>query len=237
MKFSYDTQIRFSDVDCTNKVSLGKIVDFLQNCSALQSEVLDIGVDYQMKTRKAWIINSWQINILEPLRYTENIKVSTWATSFKRGIGKRNYTIYNEDGSKNMVEADSTWVSIDMDKKIMVAPDPKEVEVYGYEEKLPMESFGRKIRDMEGLEYKEDFKVHNFQLDINGHMNNAWYVKIAEEFLKESADKVKVLRVEYKNSAVYGDIIKAYIAEDEERQLVELKSENEEIFAKIEFRF
>ena len=31
MKFSYDTQIRFSDVDCTNKVSLGKIVDFLQN--------------------------------------------------------------------------------------------------------------------------------------------------------------------------------------------------------------
>ena len=50
------------------------------------------------------------------------------------------------------------------------------------------------------------FAVRKYHIDTNEHVNNCQYVQMAMEYIEHAGD-IRQVRVEYKNSAVYGDII------------------------------
>ena len=70
----------------------------------------------------------------------------------------------------------------------------------------------------------------------NEHVNNCQYVQMALESLPKDKE-VHQMRVEYKKSAVYGDMIYPRIAAEDDRTVVELCDENAKPYAVIEFRF
>ena len=74
-----------------------------------------------------------------------------------------------------------------------------------------------------------------YHMDTNGHMNNCHYVQIALDALEEDIT-VSQLRVEYKKSAVYNDIIIPKVAKETERTVVELVSEDGKHFAIVELK-
>lgn len=63
MRTDFKSRVRFSEVDADCKLSFGKIIDYLQDCSNLQSEMLGVGVEHQEETNKAWILSSWQVEV------------------------------------------------------------------------------------------------------------------------------------------------------------------------------
>ena len=75
--------------------------------------------------------------------------------------------------------------------------------------------------------------MYNF---LNEHVNNCQYVQMALESLPKDKE-VHQMRVEYKKSAVYGDMIYPRIAAEDDRTVVELCDENAKPYAVIEFRF
>ena len=50
MRTDFKSRVRFSEVDADCKLSFGKIIDYLQDCSNLQSEMLGVGVEHQEET-------------------------------------------------------------------------------------------------------------------------------------------------------------------------------------------
>ena len=79
----------------------------------------------------------------------------------------------------------------------------------------------------------EPVRVMKYHLDTNNHMNNCQYVQLATEYLPDDFDLGQI-RVEYKNSAKYGDVLVPYYEMKEEGLAVELKAaEDEKIFAII----
>ena len=72
-------------------------------------------------------------------------------------------------------------------------------------------------------------------MDTNGHMNNCHYVQIALDALEEDM-VVSKLRVEYKKSAVYNDVIIPRVAIEAERTVVELVGEDGKHYAIVEFK-
>lgn len=234
MKSSIHTEIKFSEIDENGQLSFGNIINHLQDSSNLQSEALGVGVSYQAKRDRAWILSSWEIKIKKIPKYMDKIVVSTWPYAFKGACGRRNYTIAMEGSEENIVEADSVWALFDVKRNFLTRVTEEDSKVYECEKKLDMEYSSKKI--VRATEYvrQETFKVRKYHLDTNKHMNNGWYVKLAEEFI-EDKDRVNSIRVEYKKSALYNDVIVPYVAKEEKRILVELRNESEEIFAIIEF--
>lgn len=235
MKTSMTRNIRFSETDEHNMLGLGKMLDFLQDCSNYQSELIGLGVEHQKKTDKAWILSSWQIEIKGHLKYGDDVVVSTWAYDFRGACGKRNFVIADAASPEDyIVLANSVWALFDTDRGMLVRIAEEDAKPYGCEEKLEMNYAKRKICPAAIYEEKEPFIVRRYQLDMNNHMNNAWYVKIAEEFV---ADKKSVnsLRVEYRKSAKYSDKIVPYVAEEEKRLVVELRSADGGLYATVEF--
>lgn len=235
MKTSMTRTIRFSETDENNLLGIGKMIDFLQDCSNYQSELLGLGIDKQRKSSKAWILSSWQIDIRKTLKYDDNVIVSTWAYDFRGACGRRNFAIAEASSpDEYIVLADSVWALFDSDKGSLVRVELEDVKPYGCEEKLPMEYKKKKILRETSYEEQEPFTVRKYQIDLNNHMNNSWYVKIAEEFVEDKR-LVNSVRVEYRKSAKFSDRIIPYVAVLESRILVELRNTEGELFAIVEF--
>ena len=115
-------------------------------------------------------------------------------------------------------------------------PDESEIAPYGTGEPYEMTYESRKIPLPTESEELESFPVRRYHIDTNEHVNNCQYVQMALESLPKDKE-VHQMRVEYKKSAVYGDMIYPRIAAEDDRTVVELCDENAKPYAVIEFRF
>jgi hypothetical protein len=66
-------------------------------------------------------------------------------------------------------------------------------------------------------------------------MNNCHYVSVAMEVLNDN-ERFTQVRVEYKKSAVYGDIIIPKVAKEEDRTVVVLCDDDGKEFAVVELK-
>ena len=77
--------------------------------------------------------------------------------------------------------------------------------------------------------------MRKYHIDTNEHVNNCQYVQMALEGLEKPVE-VEKMRVEYKKSAVYGDVIYPKVAYEEDRTVVELSDENGNAYAVVELK-
>ena len=233
MAFSFDSRIRYSEVDSSCRLSLTGLTNYFQDCSVFHSQSHDVGIRFLADNHIAWVLSSWQICINRLPLLNEQVKISTWAYGMKAFYGYRNFTLEDAGGS-TLAYANSVWAYMDMKKGRPVRPSAEEVDPYGSGEPLEMDYQPRKIKLPESAVKKEPFAVRKYHIDTNEHVNNCQYVQMAMEYIEHTGD-IRQVRVEYKNSAVYGDIIVPKVAAEETRTVVELCDESDRIFATVEF--
>lgn len=231
--YSFDSRVRYSEVDVNQELTLTGIINYLQDCSTFQSEDLNLGLDYLKACSRAWWLSSWQIVIGRKPRFGEEIVISTWPYDFKGIYGYRNFTIRDKQGN-DLVKANSIWFFFDTAAGRPVKVQEQDIRGYGAgeEEKLDMEYAPRRIALPESWEEGEPIPVVVHHIDTNHHVNNAMYVEIAKEALTEDV-KIRELRVEYKKAAVLGDIIYPRISRQGGEYTVSLCDKNGTPYAVI----
>ncbi len=154
---------------------------------------------------------------------------------FQRIVRERNFCMTDENGN-DVAYANSLWVYMDIERGRPSRPDESEIAPYWNGEPYEMTYESRKIPLPTESEELESFPVRRYHIDTNEHVNNCQYVQMALESLPKDKE-VHQMRVEYKKSAVYGDVIYPRIAAEDDRTVVELCDENAKPYAVIEFRF
>ena len=225
MKYQWKQRIRYSEVDGERKLTIPNLVNYFQDCSTFQSEELGVGCEYMEEHQKAWVLSFWQIVIERRPKLGEEVTVETFATGFDGLYGTRNFVMTDAKGSK-IAYAYSIWVFMDLKKG------------YGTEEPLPMEYAGRKIPLPKERKQGEPFPVRRHQIDTNHHVNNSQYVQMALDVWEEmgTPSKIRELRVEYKKSAVYGDMIYPSMIEEQDNTTIVLGDEKERPYAIVQVR-
>lgn len=233
-EYSFESKVRFSEVDHTKKITLPAIINYFQDCSIFHSESMGVGVDYLAKHRRAWVLSAWQVDVLRYPEIAEEVSVHTWATNFKGMLGDRNFCMKDREGQM-VACANSLWVYMDIEKGRPTRPPEEEIKLYGTKEPLDMGQASRKITLPDRMEGKEPFAVKRYHIDTNEHVNNCQYVQMAMELMEEET-VVHHLRAEYKKSAVYGDLIIPKTCTDGERTVIELCGRDGSPYAVVEFR-
>ena len=59
--YSFKSRVRYSEVGSDQKLSLGGLINYFQDCSCFQSDELGVGPKNMEIWGKAWMLNSWQI--------------------------------------------------------------------------------------------------------------------------------------------------------------------------------
>ena len=231
--YSFDSRVRFSEVDEEQKLRLTALINFFQDCSTFQSEGLGLGIDALKEYGKAWVLNSWQIVVNRYPMMREEVRVETWPTGFEGIYGTRNFRLCSKDGEV-LAYANSIWIFMDMKKGRPIRVQEEDVKEYPVEPALEMDYAPRKIELPKEAEDGSSYPVLRSQIDTNHHMNNSQYIQVALEVYPEGKMAGQI-RVEYKKSAVYGDVIYTKIAKEETRTVVMLTDENGKVYAAVEF--
>lgn len=234
--YEFTKKIGYSDCDSDWKLTPYGLVDYFQDCSTFQSEELSMGEAFVRANHAAWVLASWDIRIFSLPSHMSTVRVATWPYKFNLSFGYRNYTLKGEN-DELFACADSQWIYFDL-QKLRPIRLPKDVQD-GYrnviEEKLPYEFAPRKIALPEGFTEEEPFLVRQGDIDTNCHVNNAAYLRMAMDYLPESA-ALRQIRIEYVKAAVLSDRIFPSVCRDADRIVIRLDSAEKKPYAVIEAR-
>jgi len=223
MIYSFESRIRYSEIDQRGRLSLPSLINYFQDCSTFHSEDIGLGYEKIRKRGRVWVLSSWHIEIIELPKLGDEVKVKTFATSFKGTQGNRNFIMVNVN-DKVCAYANSIWVLVDTNSGMLTRITEEDYKPYGTLKALEMEPVSRKIERLENAVNYPTLSVLKQHLDTNNHVNNGQYVQMALEILAEDIP-IKRLRVEYKKPAVYGDVIYPKMAQDSTRTVIELQDE------------
>lgn len=234
MIYTFDSRIRYSEIDHHGTITLPGIINYFQDCSTFQSEDIGAGLEVLREKKRAWLLSYWQVVVERYPALGEKVTVGTFAYGFRGLFGERNFFMKDADGNQ-IACANSLWVFMDIEKGRPTRPEESDIVPYGTEPRLDMEYEGRKISLPEQMEDLPSFPVRKYHIDTNEHVNNCQYVQMALEVLPRDL-QVHQLRVDYKKSAVLGDQVYPRMAKDGERMVVELCDGEGNVYAAIELK-
>lgn len=238
--YSFETKVRYSELNSDEIVRPEAIVNYLQDCVTFHSNSVGADVEFYRKENKAWVLNSWQIEVREQIKQDEELTICTWPYDFAGVYGHRNFVIKDKEGN-HLVEANTLWVLADTETGRPVKLNEKYTGFYEIGEKLPMEYMDRKIKLPEGVSGsdKEPVTIRRAFIDTNGHVNNGRYVECAADYIPEGY-KVKRIRAEYKRQAKYGMLFYPVVYDNREEDgngilCISLNDEDGKPYALVEF--
>ena len=233
--YELNSRVRYSETDIDAKLSLTGIMNYMQDCSTMQSEDAGVGIGYLEQEKKAWLLSSWQIMIERRPALGEKIRVVTWPYGVKGLYALRNFAILDEK-NEYLVKANSYWFLLNTETGRPMRIMESDTAPYGeFSPKLEMEDAGRKIQVPKEMEETGRMVVMKHLLDTNLHVNNAQYVDIARELLPAGTE-ISEIRAEYRKAAVLGDEIVIRSAREGKSYLVSLGNPDGDVFADIQMK-
>ena len=205
--YSFDSRIRYSEVDKHAELTLESLIDYFQDCSTFQTQQGPATMEYLMERKIAWVLSSWQIEIARYPKLCEEVTIGTVPYGLNSFLGFRNFFMDTKDGERLAV-ANSVWALLDMERAVPSRITPEILETYALDEKLPMDYDNRKIAIPDGEVIRgEEIVVRGHHLDTNNHVNNGQFVRMAMDSIKGKEGKVTSMRAEYRKQARLGDIL------------------------------
>lgn len=232
--YSFNSRVRYSEVDSDEKITMQAIIDYFQDCSTFHSEDVNVGVKYLKQHNVAWVLNSWQIVVSKYPEFGDKIEIGTFPYDFKRFLGYRNFIMKSEDGTKSVV-ANSVWTLMNLNQMLPARSAEDMVKGYTIEERLKMEYAPRKIAINEEGKSEAPIIVKKHHLDTNNHVNNGQYVRMAMDFIPYDFE-VSQMRAEYKKSALLGDIILPKVYKENDIYTIGLWDETDNLYASVELK-
>lgn len=233
-RFEFDARVRYSEIDHRGTMTLPALINYFQDCSTFHSETVGVGMDFLADKQKVWVLSAWQIVVERYPMLCEKIKVSTWPYEFRHFMGKRNFTMEDEEGNR-VAYANTLWTYLDLKTGHPAMVDEKQVQAYELEEKLDMSYAPRKISVSGEFQEFPSFQVKAHHLDTNHHVNNGQYILMAMEYLPKDFT-VREMRAEYKNQAVLDNVIVPKVHEENGIYTVMLENSLGVPFAVVELK-
>ena len=229
--YTFNSRIRYSELDETGFLAVPKFIDYFQDCSCFQSESLGVGRTTLEEQGLAWVLNFWQVVIYRRPVQGELAEIGTFPTDFKGFFGTRNFFMKDESG-EYLAMANSIWTLLDMKTGRPVKAGEEIISKYQLEAPLPMECASRKVTMPSEMEAQDAIRVRKEHMDTNHHMNNAQYVLLAMHYIPCQV-VVKEIRIEYKKQAFLDDTIYPYVAAIENGFAISMRDKDENVYVNM----
>ncbi len=231
--YSFESRIRYSEVDSELNLTYFDLVNYMQNCSCFHSDDEEVGVAYLAPRGLGWFVTTYEIHINRMPRYSERVKICTWPYQVRGMMARRMYAIYS-DSDELLMYADSLWVLMDLEKHRPARLTQEIILAYPADAALPEFEFSKKKLNYNGNgKLAGKFKVTQNHIDTNNHMNNSYYIDVTRRFLPEEC--FNSIYVNYKKAAILFDELDVYLVELESGYQVVLMK-GDEIYTIVEYR-
>ena len=228
-------RVRYSEVDRDGIVRLHQILEYFQDCGTFQSEELGLGVEEDQKNHRAWYLIAWNVKIIRHPEMSEYIDVTTQAYKMRGFYGYRRYSIIDAQG-ECIVLAEAIWILMNTQNMLPMKITREMTDLYIDKDADTTVRIDRKIADDGIWTEVEPIEVTKQYLDSNNHVNNTVYALWTEDILPEEVC-AKEVRIDYRKAAMFKEIIKVFIQQQEDIFKVKYIKPDGEIAALAEILF
>ena len=238
LKFEQKFMVGIREIDYKNELTNYGFIAFFQDIASKHSESLNVGIKDINICKHVWILSDWNLEVLKRPHFGEEVLVKTYATEMKKAsyFVYRCFEVYNCD-NELIATAVSKWIWYDIENNKISKVDLEFISRFEMEENTEyLESRIKKLKETDSFLNEYDYTIKRFDLDINNHMNNLNYVKLAYEALPEDVYFNKTfdnLNVTYKNQIKLGDKVKCFYSIIENKYIITIKSIDEKILHSI----
>jgi len=233
MRFEMPIKVRYSEVNRFGKVPYHQILDYFQDCSTLQSEILGDGVRDEYDMDRAWFLIGYDILLRRMPRLHEDLTITTEAIRMRRYYGYRRFTLIDSEG-ETIADGESLWIYMNTEK-MLPTKIPLELEKRYIPAPVDYEcSISRKIPVEGDWKEEEGIEVTKYYLDTNNHVNNTFYVLWAESLLSEK-ENIERIRIDYRKAACYRDKLRVFRCEYKDGIGVRFLNQEEELLCTVAF--
>ena len=185
-------EILASDVDMHRRLRLSRLFTMIQEISIAHTKALGMGRDKTLDRGLLWVVTMQRADVDRLPVYDEKVTLETWAGRTMHVMFPRYYRMTDENG-RTLLTASGFWMLINEKTRAMAFPEKEGIVIpetkTGFEPPLP--SAPKSI----DISKKQVYTVPYSAIDINGHMNNARYLDVAENVMPAALRERGISRV------------------------------------------
>ena len=214
--FEEQLRLRYRDVNREGTVKAYSWFDFMQEIAADHAAALRFGYREMTELGVFWVLARLKLRIFRRVRVGETMTLETWPGAFRRLFAARHFRFLNADGEE-IAAASSQWMILSLESQ-----RPQRVDIVG--DRMPDTSdlpayfdFSSRLPSVPAEGAARVFPVRYSMEDVNGHLNNAQYMALAQDAVEDEAGVPVVfeeLEATFHSAVRAPDELSLYVAED-----------------------
>ena len=226
MKYYYEYEIKYQEVDGKKKLRLFNLENYLLEVAGTVADALGFGIAKLHPMGLTWILTRMSIEMNELPTHCEKVRFETWIESNVHMLSTRNFRIYS--GERLIGQVKSVWAVLDLEKReiVNVFNDPM---FEGCVDGEVIEMARVRMTTIPEPTGVVPHKVVYSDIDYNGHCNSCRYLQaMTDAYLPDYYGKKVRLDISYSKEAMLGETLQTYYLITEDGVQYQQKNENNE---------
>lgn len=223
MKYNYEYEIKYQEVDGKKKLRLFNLENYLLEVAGTVADELGFGIQVLHPRGLTWILTRLSVEMYELPTHCEKVRFETWIESNAHMLSTRDFRIYS--GDKLIGQCKSVWAVLDLEKREIVNcfDDPIfEGCVDGEVIEMPRVRMTT-IPEPTGC---APHKIVYSDIDYNGHCNSCRYLQaMTDAYLPDYYGKKVRLDINYSKEAMLGETLMTHYLVTEDGVQYQQKNE------------
>lgn len=186
-------EIRVQHHECgpDGLLKLNCVLDYFQNIAAQHAVYLGVGMEDLQAQHQLWVLSRLKLKTIRMPQLDEKLTVLTYPTGLNRLFATRQYQLLDEKGEQCVVGT-SFWIMIDDEKFRPVRPSPAlaQFDKLNPDKERFYPQLDKIAEPEEILESQINYTVRHSHIDLNRHLNNAYYGAFLTDTLGYLTDRL-----------------------------------------------
>ena len=208
MKYNYEYEIKYQEVDGRKRLRLFNLENYLLEVAGTVADELGFGIRALHPMGLTWILTCLSVEMYELPTHCERVRFETWIESNAHMLSTRNFRIYS--GEKLIGQCKSVWAVLDLEKReiVNIFDDPMfENCVDGEVIDMPRVRMTTIPEPTGSMPHKIVYS----DIDYNGHCNSCRYLQaMTDAYLPDYYGKKIRLDINYSKEAMLGEEMQIY---------------------------
>lgn len=208
MKYSYEYEIKYQEVDGRKKLRLFNLENYLLEVAGTVADDLGFGIKVLHPIGLTWILTRLSVEMYELPTHCEKIRFETWIESNVHMLSTRDFRIYS--GDRLIGQCKSVWAVLDLEKREIVNC---------FDNPIFEGSVDGEVIDMTRVRMTTipeptgcmPHKIVYSDIDYNGHCNSCRYLQaMTDAYLPDYYGKKIRLDINYSKEVMEGEELQTY---------------------------
>lgn len=223
MKYSYEYEIKYQEVDGRKRLRLFNLENYLLEVAGTVADELGFGIAVLHPRGLTWILTRLSVEMYELPTHCERVRFETWIESNAHMLSTRDFRIYSGDRLIGICK--TVWAILDLQKREIVNyfDDPIfENAIDGEVLEMPRVRMTTIPEPTGSMPHKIVYS----DIDYNGHCNSCRYLQaMTDAYLPDYYGKKVRLDINYSKEAMLGEEMQIYYLVTDDGVQYQMKNE------------